>query len=66
MTIPTPAPPPGPLGNNKTIGAVVAGAITTLLVYGLSLAHITPPPEVVGAIQTLIIAATVYIVPHGG
>jgi predicted CDP-diglyceride synthetase/phosphatidate cytidylyltransferase len=65
MTVqPQPNPPPQ-LGPNKTIAAVVGGAIVTLVVYGLSFAHITPPPEVTGALQTLIVAGLVYYTPHG-
>ena len=60
------SPPPAPVGNNKAYAAVAAGAITTILVYCLSLAHIVPPDPVVGAAQTLITLAAVYFTPHGG
>ena len=67
MTMQMPIPPvTPPVGNNKAIAAVVAGAITTIAAYALSLDHIMPPIEVVGAFQTLVTVAAVYLVPHGG
>lgn len=66
MPQPRPDPPPAPVGSNKAVAAVVAGALTTLALYGLSLAHITPPDAVAQAIQTLITAVAVWLTPHGG
>lgn len=51
---------------NKAVAAVVAGAVVTIVCYGLSFAHITPPTEVAGALQTLITAGIVYLTPHEG
>lgn len=53
-------------GPNKAIAAGLAGALTTLLVYGLTFAGINPPADVVAAAQTLIMTGLVYFVPHGG
>lgn len=66
MTInPPPAPPPQ--GANKAIAAGLAGAIVTIMSYLLStFAHQQLPTEVVAALQTIIVAALVYYVPHGG
>lgn len=60
------APQPPQVGSNKTVAAVIAGSVTTLVLYGLSLAKITPPDAVATAFQTLITALAVYLTPHGG
>lgn len=63
-TMMTPPPAPGP---NKAIAAGLAGAIVTIISYLITLfAHQQLPVEVVAALQTIIVTALVYFVPHGG
>jgi large-conductance mechanosensitive channel len=55
------------IGVNKAVGAVLAGALTTIVVYLLN-RYIQPPlPSEIGqAIQTILTTVVVYFVPHGG
>jgi hypothetical protein len=65
MAVSQPTPPSArPLGVNKAVAAGLAGAAVTILAWGLSLAQIMPPPEVLTAVQTLLTAAIVYLTPH--
>lgn len=66
--MPNPSPPPAPSpGPNKAIASLFAGAIVTIFAYLVNLfTHQTLPPEVIGALQTIIVTAVVYFVPHGG
>jgi len=47
---------------NKTTAAVLAGAIVTVI-GGVGLVELSP--EVKGAVQTLVTAVLVFIVPNG-
>lgn len=54
-----------PTGSGKAIGAVVGGALYTIIVYLIqAIAHVTLPAEVSAAIQTLVVTACVYFTPH--
>jgi hypothetical protein len=58
MTDPTP-------GNAKAIGAVLAGAFATILVYVLDQFLTTPlPADIVAAVQTVLTVGVVYFTPH--
>jgi hypothetical protein len=63
-----PPTPPTPIGPNKTIAATIAGAGIVIASWAISAAfpHVTVPPEVWAAAQTIIVSALVYYVPHGG
>lgn len=43
--------------NAKVQAAGAAGAVTTVLVWGLTFAHVEVPPEVAAAVTTLIATA---------
>ncbi len=47
----------------KVTATAVAGAATTLILWGLTLLGVTAPPEVAGAITTLIGVGVAYLVP---
>lgn len=51
----------GPVTKSATGGAVVAGAITTLIVWGAGAAGVEIPEIVAGAITTLLTAAGALI-----
>jgi hypothetical protein len=52
-------------GNSKAIAAVLAGAVTTVLVWGIhQFGGIAIPDYVQGSITTIISTAAVYFVPH--
>lgn len=62
---PNPNSSPAPVGSGKAIGAVIGGALYTIIVYIISAAlHVALPAEVSGAIQTLVVTACVYWTPH--
>lgn len=50
----------------KVMTSSLAGAVTVLLVWGLSFAKIQIPPEVASAITALISLIVGYMVPSGG
>lgn len=53
------------LGASKSVAALAAGAITTIVVTVLADGlHYQVAPELSGAIQTLITLIAVYVVPH--
>jgi ABC-type branched-subunit amino acid transport system permease subunit len=61
----TQAPAPAAAGSGKAVGAILGGALYTIIVYAISTAlHITLPSEVSSAIQTLVVTACVYWTPH--
>jgi len=65
--MPDPAPP---TGYNKSIAAVAAGALSTLLIYitdGILKANGIDalPPAIESAVQTLVTTAAVFLTPHG-
>jgi hypothetical protein len=45
----------------KVGAAAAAGSVTVILVWGLSLAGVTLPPEVASAITTVLAAAAGYL-----
>ncbi len=60
-------PAPAPLGNNKTYAAALAGAVTVVASWAIvTFTHVTLPPEVVAAVQTILTIGGVYFTPHGG
>jgi hypothetical protein len=63
----TALPPTPTVGVNKAVGAVLAGALSTIVIYLLN-RYVQPPlPAEIGqAIQTILTTAVVYYVPHGG
>lgn len=63
MAVP-PAPQP-PIGSGKSLAAVAAGALSTLILGIIN--HYAPTlltPAMNGAIQTLVTVAAVYWTPH--
>lgn len=59
------APTAPATGSGKAIGAVIGGALYTIIIYAIqAAAHVTLPAEVSGAIQTLVVTACVYFTPH--
>jgi hypothetical protein len=50
---------------NKVTAAAGAAAVTTLTVWGLTMAGVSVPGEVQGAITTLLVLAAGYFVPDG-
>lgn len=67
---PSVAPPgPPPVGMGKSVAAIVAGSLSTIVLYIVNsiLAHYGAAPlpsEIVAAVQTLITTAAVYWTPH--
>lgn len=51
----------GPVTQAATTGAVVAGAVTTIVVWLLSLAGVQVPELVAGALTTLLTAAGAWV-----
>jgi ABC-type branched-subunit amino acid transport system permease subunit len=52
-------------GPGKAVGAIIGGALYTIIVYLITAAlHVTLPSEVSSAIQTLVVTACVYFTPH--
>lgn len=49
---------------NKAVYGTLAGALTTILFYILSLYGIVPGPEVQGAVTTVIMMLIVFLVPN--
>jgi hypothetical protein len=47
----------------KVTAGAVASAVATLIVWGVSLAHVTVPPEVAGAITALVGFVVAYLIP---
>jgi len=65
-TPPAPAAPAaGWAPHPKLAAGGIAGAVTTLILWVVTLAGITAPPEVAGAITTIIGVAVAYFVPSG-
>ena len=65
----TPGEPASP-GNNKSIAAIAAGALSTILIYAINLilqsyGNAPLPQEIVAATQTLLTAGAVFFTPHG-
>lgn len=57
-------PDPTP-GAAKSVAAIAAGALATIVVYVVDqVTGKTLPPEIVAAVQTLVTTAAVYFVPH--
>lgn len=54
---------PARVGSGKMVGALVAGAVATIVVFVLGQFGLTVPPEVHGAIQTVATAALVWLAP---
>lgn len=52
--------------SNKVTAATGAAAVTTLTVWGLSMAGVAVPGEVQGAITTLLVLAAGWLVPDDG
>lgn len=62
---PVPNPPPVPVGSGKAIGAVIGGAVSTIVIYLIQV--ITKqqiPADIAAAVQTLIVTGVVYFTPH--
>ena len=64
-----PAPPPGPIGLGKSMAAVAAGALSTILIYIIDAILKAKgadalPAGIEAAVQTLVTTAAVYFVPH--
>lgn len=55
---------PNGMGYGKSIGAVVGGALSTLVIGGLSMAGVHLPDVMSNAAQTLITLYCVYLIPH--
>jgi hypothetical protein len=51
--------------NPKVTAAGLAGALTTIIVWGVGLAGLDVPPEVAAAVTTVLSVATGYLVPAG-
>lgn len=71
MPDPVPSPPPAPIGINKSVAAVAAGSLATIVIYIVNAIFKkygmdSLPAEITAAIQTLITTAAVYYTPHGG
>lgn len=47
----------------KTAAAGIGGAVTTILIYVLSLFGVTVPGEVAAALTTIVSAASAYLKP---
>lgn len=53
-------------GSNKAIASILGGAASVVLIYIIDQFVKTPlPPEICAAVQTIVITALVYFVPHG-
>lgn len=50
--------------NRKVVAGALAGAATTILVWGVSLAGVSVPPEVAAAFATILGALVAYFVPE--
>jgi hypothetical protein len=48
----------------KITAATLAGAIVTIVIWILRLAHVDVPPEVAAAITTILAAVAGYLAPH--
>ncbi|GAA4628879.1 hypothetical protein GCM10023196_047090 [Actinoallomurus vinaceus] len=48
----------------KVTAAAIAGAVVTIAIWILHLAHIDVPPEVAAAATTLLSAVAGYLAPH--
>ena len=48
----------------KVTAATLAGAIVTIVIWILRLAHVDVPPEVAAAITTILAAVAGYLAPH--
>lgn len=64
MTDSPPSPTPDPTPQPKIVAAGVSGALTTLVLYGLSTVGVTVPPEVAAAITALLAVAAGYLTPN--
>lgn len=65
MTDTSNAPLPA-LGNNKAIAAVLGGALSTIVVYLIEkITHQPLPADISAAMQTVVVTALVWLVPHG-
>ena len=61
--------PPGPIGLGKSMAAVAAGALSTIIIYILDMilkkeGMDALPAGIEAAVQTLITTVAVYITPH--
>ena len=52
------------MNSNKTIAVAVAGAVTTIIVWGIGLADVQVPVPVQGAFTTIVSMLGAYIVPN--
>ena len=52
--------------SDKAIVSAIAGASVTILVYILSLLHLTVPAEVATAFNTIVATVMVYYFPNKG
>ena len=48
----------------KVVAAGISGALTTVVLYGLSLAGVTMPGEVAAALTTLLAVGVGYLTPN--
>lgn len=61
-----PPAPQAPIGSGKSLAAIGAGALTTIITGALDSYVLPHPltPELVAAIQTVVTLAAVYFTPH--
>lgn len=58
-------PVPQPQGSGKAFGAVIGGALATIVIYVIQTVTKQPlPADIAAAVQTIIVAGIVYVVPH--
>ncbi len=63
----TPPNPPTNIGSNKASASGLAGAVVTIVIWGVNAAWgVTIPAEVAAAITTVVGTVLVWLVPHGG
>lgn len=60
------APAPGPVvGSGKAFGAVIGGALATIVIYIIQQVTKQPlPADISAAVQTLLVTGIVYFTPH--
>ena len=64
-----PAPLPPPQGYGKSLAAIAAGAVSTIVIYIIDAVLKAKgigalPADIVAAVQTLITTGAVYLTPH--